>query len=115
MRRAGIGHQEVVAGHTTPSELHRLVEKLVDKPPPTPWSIGPKSAQRFSDIRCAKQRDRASNRKVRSGFRISDAQNKETEHRTEVRSGFRISQSARPTPAECPTLRQNDSEQINLL
>lgn len=33
LRRAGIGYHEVVAGHTTPSELRRLVEKLVDKPP----------------------------------------------------------------------------------
>lgn len=32
LRRAGIGYHEVVAGHTTPSELKRLVEKLVDKP-----------------------------------------------------------------------------------
>jgi hypothetical protein len=32
LRRAGIGYYEVVAGHTTPSELRRLVEKLVDKP-----------------------------------------------------------------------------------
>ncbi len=31
LRRAGIGYHEVVAGHTTPSELRRLVEKLVDK------------------------------------------------------------------------------------
>jgi hypothetical protein len=34
LRRAGIGYHEVVAGHTTPSELRRLVEKLVDKPKP---------------------------------------------------------------------------------
>jgi hypothetical protein len=33
LRRAGIGYHEVVAGHTTPSELRRLVEKLVNKPP----------------------------------------------------------------------------------
>jgi hypothetical protein len=33
LRRAGIGYHEVVAGQTTPSELRRLVEKLVDKPP----------------------------------------------------------------------------------
>lgn len=33
LRRAGIGYHEVVSGHTTPSELRRLVEKLVDKPP----------------------------------------------------------------------------------
>jgi hypothetical protein len=32
LRRAGIGYHEVVAGHTTPSELRRLVERLVDKP-----------------------------------------------------------------------------------
>lgn len=29
LRRAGIGYHEVVAGHTTPAELKRLVEKLV--------------------------------------------------------------------------------------
>src|SRR5687768_3976781 len=32
LRRAGIGYHEVVAGHTTPSELRRLDEKLVDRP-----------------------------------------------------------------------------------
>ena len=32
LRRAGIGYHEVVAGHTTPAELRRVVEKLVDKP-----------------------------------------------------------------------------------
>ncbi|PDT28005.1 hypothetical protein CO660_20160 [Rhizobium sp. L9] len=32
LRRAGVGYHEVVAGQTTPSELRRLVEKLVDKP-----------------------------------------------------------------------------------
>jgi len=32
LRRAGIGYFEVVAGQTTPSDLKRLVEKLVDKP-----------------------------------------------------------------------------------
>jgi hypothetical protein len=32
LRRAGIGYHEVVAGHTTPSDLRRLVEKLLDKP-----------------------------------------------------------------------------------
>src|SRR5262249_42869819 len=32
LRRAGIGYHEVVGGFTTPSELKRLVEKLVDKP-----------------------------------------------------------------------------------
>ncbi len=29
LRKAGIGYHEVVAGHTTPSELRALVEKLV--------------------------------------------------------------------------------------
>jgi hypothetical protein len=29
LRKAGIGYHEVVAGHTTPSELRRLVEKFV--------------------------------------------------------------------------------------
>lgn len=29
LRRAGIGYHEIVAGHTTPSELRLLVEKLV--------------------------------------------------------------------------------------
>jgi hypothetical protein len=32
LRRAGVGYHEVVAGHTTPDELRRLVEKLVDPP-----------------------------------------------------------------------------------
>jgi hypothetical protein len=32
LRRAGIGYHEVVAGHTTPSDLRRLVATLVDKP-----------------------------------------------------------------------------------
>ena len=32
LRRAGIGYHEVVAGHTTPTDLRRLVEKLVDRP-----------------------------------------------------------------------------------
>ena len=31
LRRAGIGYHEVVAGQTTPAELRRLVEKLVEK------------------------------------------------------------------------------------
>lgn len=31
LRRAGIGYHEVVAGHTTPADLKRLVEKLVDR------------------------------------------------------------------------------------
>lgn len=29
LRRAGIGYHEVIAGHTTPIELRRLIEKLV--------------------------------------------------------------------------------------
>jgi hypothetical protein len=32
LRRAGIGYHEVLAGHTTPADLRRLVEKLVDRP-----------------------------------------------------------------------------------
>lgn len=32
LRQAGVGYHEVVAGHTTPSDLRRLVEKLVDNP-----------------------------------------------------------------------------------
>ena len=32
LRRAGIGYHEVLAGVTTPSELRRLVEKLVPRP-----------------------------------------------------------------------------------
>jgi hypothetical protein len=32
LRRAGVGYHEVVSGQTTPSELKRLVEKLVDRP-----------------------------------------------------------------------------------
>jgi len=32
LRRAGISYHEIVGGHTTPSELRRLVERLVDKP-----------------------------------------------------------------------------------
>jgi Protein of unknown function (DUF2726) len=32
LRRAGISYHEVVAGQTTPFELRRLVEKLVDRP-----------------------------------------------------------------------------------
>ncbi len=31
LRRAGIGYHEVVAGHTTPVELRRLVERLMGK------------------------------------------------------------------------------------
>lgn len=34
LRRAGIGYHEVVAGHTTPADLRRLIEKLVDRPGP---------------------------------------------------------------------------------
>jgi hypothetical protein len=29
LRKAGIGYHEIVAGHTTPGELKRLIEKLV--------------------------------------------------------------------------------------
>lgn len=36
LRRAGIGYHEVVAGHTTPADLRRLVEKLVDRPEAPP-------------------------------------------------------------------------------
>lgn len=32
LRRAGIGYHEVVAGHTTPADLKRLVDRLVEKP-----------------------------------------------------------------------------------
>jgi hypothetical protein len=32
LRRAGIGYHEVVAGHTTPAELRRLVDRLVERP-----------------------------------------------------------------------------------
>ena len=31
LRRAGIGYEEIVAGHHTPAELRRLVERLVQK------------------------------------------------------------------------------------
>lgn len=31
LRQAGVGYHEVVAGHTKPSELRRLMERLVDK------------------------------------------------------------------------------------
>jgi len=31
LRRAGIGYHEVVAGHTTPSDLERLVERLMNR------------------------------------------------------------------------------------
>ncbi|TGS82737.1 DUF2726 domain-containing protein [Mesorhizobium sp. M3A.F.Ca.ET.174.01.1.1] len=34
LRRAGIGYHEIIGGHTTPSELRRLVEKLVHRPVP---------------------------------------------------------------------------------
>lgn len=33
LRKAGIGYHEVVAGHTTPAELRRLIEKLVPAKP----------------------------------------------------------------------------------
>lgn len=32
LRKAGIGYHEIVAGHTTPGELKRLIEKLVPEP-----------------------------------------------------------------------------------
>jgi uncharacterized protein DUF2726 len=38
LRKAGIGYHEVVAGHTTPAELKRLIEKLV------PMAEGEKAA-----------------------------------------------------------------------
>lgn len=38
LRKAGIGYHEVVAGHTTPAELKRLVGKLV------PLAVGEKAA-----------------------------------------------------------------------
>jgi hypothetical protein len=38
LRKAGIGYHEVVAGHTTPAELKRLVGKLV------PLAAGEKAA-----------------------------------------------------------------------
>lgn len=31
LRRAGIGYHEVIAGHTTPADLRRLIEKIVDR------------------------------------------------------------------------------------
>jgi hypothetical protein len=37
LRRAGIGYYEIVAGQTTPDDLRRLVEKLVDKPGTPNW------------------------------------------------------------------------------
>ncbi|MFZ9394753.1 MAG: DUF2726 domain-containing protein [Erythrobacter sp.] len=36
LRKAGIGYHEIVAGHTTPTELKRLVDKLVPVPAPAP-------------------------------------------------------------------------------
>lgn len=35
LRRAGISYHEIVGGHTTPSELRPLVEKLVHRPMPS--------------------------------------------------------------------------------
>jgi hypothetical protein len=32
LRRAGVGYHEVVSGQTTPSELRRLVERVVERP-----------------------------------------------------------------------------------
>lgn len=37
LRQAGIGYHEVLAGHTTPADLRRLIERLVDTPA-GPWS-----------------------------------------------------------------------------
>jgi hypothetical protein len=37
LRRAGVGYHEVIAGSTTPAELRRLVEKLVDRPGAPNW------------------------------------------------------------------------------
>ncbi|MER8718305.1 DUF2726 domain-containing protein [Mesorhizobium sp. M0999] len=34
LRRAGIGYHEIIGGHTTPSDLRRLVEKLVERSAP---------------------------------------------------------------------------------
>ncbi|NMG38536.1 DUF2726 domain-containing protein [Chelativorans sp. ZYF759] len=39
LRRAGIGYHEVIAGQTTPSDLRRLIERLVDRPPELPASV----------------------------------------------------------------------------
>jgi hypothetical protein len=36
LRKAGVGYHEIVAGHTTPAELKRLIEKLV----PVPGQVG---------------------------------------------------------------------------
>jgi hypothetical protein len=33
LRRAGIGYEEILAGHHTPAELRRLIERLLKKPP----------------------------------------------------------------------------------
>lgn len=35
LRRAGIGYHEIVAGHSTPSDLRRLIEKLLNPSPET--------------------------------------------------------------------------------
>ena len=43
LRRAGIGYHEVVADRTTPSELKRLVERLIGEPDRTPI-LSPSSA-----------------------------------------------------------------------
>ena len=36
LRKAGIGYHEIVAGHTTPAELRRLIDRLVPEGPPPP-------------------------------------------------------------------------------
>lgn len=43
LRRAGIGYHEVIAGHTTPADLRRLVEKLVPRSAPT-QEVEPRSS-----------------------------------------------------------------------
>lgn len=43
LRKAGIGYHEVVAGHTTPAELRRLVEKLVPSPLGQPSQPSPRT------------------------------------------------------------------------
>lgn len=45
LRRAGIGYHEVVAGHTTPSQLRRLMERLVDRSPTAGCNIDEPTGQ----------------------------------------------------------------------
>ncbi|MCO6388547.1 DUF2726 domain-containing protein [Aliihoeflea sp. 40Bstr573] len=49
LRRAGIGYHEVVAGHTKPSDLRRLVERLVDKQ--TALDVSDESTRGPSEVR----------------------------------------------------------------